>query len=148
MATAEVHELNTYIPVLDTHYPTFASRHDYETIHLKDRFDSRDTSKQFHRSVEGQASKVWSKLPQDVLQKGQVDGWQSITKDCQRFLTRKPTNQKTKNEKQNNKQANKLNITTVSSLTSNSKGLNNELNVKLDFNSIITELRLNGIHFK
>ena len=91
-------ELNTYIPVLDTHYPTFASRHDYETIHLKDRFDSRDTSKQFDRSVEGQASKVWSKLPQDILQKGQVDGWQSITKDCQRFLTGKPANQKTKTE--------------------------------------------------
>ena len=96
MATAEVHELNTYIPVLDTHYPTFTSRHDYKTIHIKDRFDSRDTSKQFDRSVEGQASKVWSKLPQDILQKGQVDGWQSITKDCQRFLTGKPTKQKTK----------------------------------------------------
>ena len=33
-----------YTPVLDTYYPTFASRHDYKTIHIKERFDSRDTN--------------------------------------------------------------------------------------------------------
>ena len=61
-----------------------------------------DYRKQFDRSVEGQASKVWSKLPHDILQKGQVDGWQSITTDCQRFLTGKPAKQqKTKNKNKN-----------------------------------------------
>ena len=34
--------------------------------------------------------KVWQKIPQEMLQIKEGDGWQTITKRCQRFLTGKP----------------------------------------------------------
>ena len=50
-------ELNVYVPVLSEHSPIFNSRHDSSSIQIKTRVDLRET-KQFDRSVEGQASKV------------------------------------------------------------------------------------------
>ena len=82
-------QLIAYVPVLSEHSPIFNSRHGSSSIQIKTRVDLRETTKQFDISVEGQASKVWSKLPQDILRSGQVNGWQSVTKDCQRFLTGK-----------------------------------------------------------
>ena len=34
--------------------------------------------------------KVWQEIPQEMLQDKEGDGWQTITKRCQRFLTGKP----------------------------------------------------------
>ena len=92
MTTTGVSSIHRSQCLTRTSYPAFASRHDSKTIFIKDRFDSRDTNKQFDGSVEGKASKVWSKLPQDILKDGQVDGWQSITKDCQRSTIKIPIN--------------------------------------------------------
>jgi hypothetical protein len=103
--------LNDYVPVLAEHSPAFNSRHTSSSIQIESRFDFRDTTKQFDRSVEGQAGKVWSKLPQDLLRFGQDNGWQCITKDCQRYLTGKECSYGATTPLQNNSGLNtKLNV--------------------------------------
>ena len=141
-------ELNAYVPVLSEHSTTFNSRHDSSSIQIKPRVDLRETTKQFDRSVEGQASKVWSKLPQDILRSGQDNGWQSITKDCQRFLTGKKSMTSLPAPRRRSKKGIKdfKNILVATALSDGNSSLNNELNVKLDYNSIVQELKGNGIY--
>ena len=97
-------------------------------------------------SVEGQASKIWSKLPQDILRSGQDNGWQSITKDCQRFLTGKKSMTPLPTPRRRSKKGVKdfKNILVATALSDGNSSLNNELNVKLDYNSIVQELK--GVH--
>ena len=116
------HHARIQKPRLDNNFAALYSiTKQHKKIEVKNRLDSRDTSKQYDRSIEGMIPKVWSKLPQDLLQKQGTDTWQFLTKNCQRFLTGKPL--------------------------VNSKVLNNELNVKLDFNAISKELKSSGVVF-
>ena len=48
----------------------------------------------YERSIVGRAPAVSKRLPQDVLRSGKENNWQSITKECQRFLTRKQAKKK------------------------------------------------------
>ena len=54
----------------------------------------------YERCIVGRAPKIWKRLPQDVLRDGKDNGWQNITKECQRFLTGK----KSKSQKNQTKQ--------------------------------------------
>ena len=56
---------------------------------IQPRFDPRCTTKQYDRSIEGQLSNVWSKIPNELLNLEGADEWQKHTKNCQRFLTGK-----------------------------------------------------------
>ena len=51
-------------------------------------------------SVKGtKDAKVWKRLPQDVLKDGKENGWQNITKECQRFrIGKKSKSQKNQTE--------------------------------------------------
>ena len=141
-------ELNAYVPVLSEHSPIFNSRHDSSSIQIKTRVDLRETTKQFDRSVEGQASKVWSKLPQDILRSGQDNGWQCITKDCQRFLTGKKskTSLPAPRRRSNKDVKDSKSIFAATALSDGNSSLNNELNVKLDYQPIVQELKGNDIY--
>ena len=58
-------------------------------LQIEPNFDVRGTTKHYDRSIEGQFTKVWSKLPNELINAGRVGKWQKLTKNCQRFLTGK-----------------------------------------------------------
>ena len=115
---------------------------------IKEAIRYKDTSNQYSRSIGGRAVDVWAKIPNDILTVGESDGWQKITKQCQRFLTGKKLVDK-HNEKKEQKTS-KYKVVTVSAQTISTKQdtiLNNELNVKFDFIAIAKELEAAGIKF-
>ena len=69
-------------------------------VRVKPRLASRDISKQYDHSIEGLLPKVWSSLPQELPQKSKTDNWQSLTSDCQRFLTGRVLNKNIKKQQQ------------------------------------------------
>jgi len=81
--------LNEFVPELHT-TKTRNNKSDDHDLQIKRRLDFRETTKAYDRSIEGQAATVWSKVPQEILKVGEANGWQKITKQCQRFLTGKP----------------------------------------------------------
>ena len=81
--------LNEFVPELQT-TKTRNNESDGHDLQIKRRLDFRETTKAYDRSIEGQAATVWSKVPQEILKVGEANGWQKITKQCQRFLTGKP----------------------------------------------------------
>ena len=79
---------------------------------------------------------------------GESDGWQKITKQCQRFLTGKKLADKHSEKKE--QQTSKYKVVAVSAQTMSTDRdtmLNNELNVKFDFIAIAKELKAVGIRF-
>ena len=66
---------------------------------IRPRFDFRDTTKHFDRSIEGQFSHVWEKIPKELINSEEVDEWQQLTKNCQRFLTGKKLKKSRKNKR-------------------------------------------------
>jgi len=80
--------LNEFIPTVQEH-PHRSSKIPIGTLLIKERIKFEDTSKQYDRSIEGQVQSIWNKLPQELLKVGKSDGWQTVTKQCQRFLTGK-----------------------------------------------------------
>jgi hypothetical protein len=81
--------LNEFVPELHT-TKTRSNKSGGHGLQIKRRLDSRDTTKAYDKSIEGQTATVWSKVPQEILKVGEANGWQKITKQCQRFLTGKP----------------------------------------------------------
>ena len=63
--------LQDFIPTLEM--PVASKTKQLKKVRVKPRLDSRDTSKQYDRSIEGLLPKVWSKLPQELLQKSETD---------------------------------------------------------------------------
>jgi hypothetical protein len=133
--------LQDFIPTLEM--PVASKTKQLKKVRVKPRLDSRDTSKQYDRSIEGHFPKVWSTLPPDLLQNSETDNWQSLTKNCQRFLTGKVLDNKhnTSKHKQN------MVIASTDMMSDGNKVLNNELNVKIDFNALGEELKSLGINF-
>ena len=80
--------LNEFVPTLQEH-PHRSNKIPIGTLLLKEKIRFVDTSNQYNRSIEGQVQAVWNKLPQELLKVGKADGWQTVTKQCQRFLTGK-----------------------------------------------------------
>lgn len=83
---------------------------------------------------------MWAKLPQNLLTVKEADGWQSLTKNCQRFLTGKKL-------QKNKKSKSKEKAIIVSAISHGNAVPNNELNAKFDFNAIASELKSLGIVF-
>jgi hypothetical protein len=81
--------LNEFVPELHT-TKTRSNKSGGHGLQIKRRFDSRDTTKAYDKNIEGQTTTVWSKVPQEILKVGETNGWQKITKQCQRFLSEKP----------------------------------------------------------
>ena len=130
--------LNDFAPALLQ--PIHTKTKQTEKVEIKPRLDSRDTTKQFDRSIEGQMQQVWSKIPEELMNREAVGEWQQLTKNCQRYLTGKKLKKHTRNKK-----AEKLII--ASAINDNRTILNNELNVKFDLDSIARELKSLGINF-
>ena len=104
------------------------------------KLESRDTTKQFDRSIEGQISQIWPKIPTELLTKEKTDEWQGLTKNCQRSLTGKKL-------RETRKLKNKQSALIASSISDTRTILNNELNVKLDLISVTKELQSLGYKF-
>lgn len=81
--------LNEFVPELQTQNNTRAGGGSDHKIVIKEAIQYEDTSNQYSRSIGGRAADVWAKIPNDILKVGESDGWQKITKQCQRFLTGK-----------------------------------------------------------
>jgi hypothetical protein len=43
---------------------------------------------------------VWEKIPNELINSEEVDEWQQLTKNCQRFLTGKKLKKSRKNKRQ------------------------------------------------
>ena len=110
-------------------------------------FDFRDTSKQYDRSIGGQIPVVWEKIPDDLLHDQKGDGRKKNTKNCQRFLTGKKLTDNHNKKTKTNKRCKIMNISSSELMSDGNKVLNNELNVKLDFNALAAELKSQGINF-
>ena len=83
--------LNEFTPELYTHKHTRNnSRFDQGSrILIKEAIRFESATDHYNRSIGGRAAEVWSKIPSDLIEVGKSDGWQNITKQCQRFLTGK-----------------------------------------------------------
>ena len=66
--------------------PVHMNRHTVSGLQLKVHTNSKSLLA-YERSIVGHAPNVWERLPQELISKGSAEGWQSITKECQRFLT-------------------------------------------------------------
>ena len=78
-------KLNDFTPTVVELAPARKGRHTITGLQLVDQTDA-DSLLGYERCIVGRAPKVWKKLPQDVLRDGKENGWQNITKECQRFL--------------------------------------------------------------
>ena len=137
--------LNDFIPiVVEPISSSSRSSRQVKRSEIKHMFDFRDTSKQYDRSIGGQIPVAWEKIPVDLLHDQKGDGWQKNTKNCQRFLTGKKL---TDNRNKTNKRCKIMNISSSELMSDGNKVLNNELNVKLDFNALAAELKSQGINF-
>ena len=94
-------QLNDYTPEIVELNPIKKCRHTTTGLQVVDKTTSKSLLS-FERSIVGKTSKVWAKLPQDILKSRKENNWQSITKECQRFLTGKTlkTKKTTKTHKQ------------------------------------------------
>ena len=81
-------QLNDYIPEIVELNPIKRCRHTQTGLQVADKTTSKSLLS-FERSIVGKTPKVWAKLPQDILKSRKENNWQSITKECQRFLTDK-----------------------------------------------------------
>ena len=80
--------LNDFTPTVTDLAPPHKGRHIITGLRLVDQTDANSLLG-YERCIIRRAPKVWRKLPQDILRDGQTDGWQKVTKECQRFLTNK-----------------------------------------------------------
>ena len=80
--------LNDFTPDVVDLEPARVGRYSKTGLHLVSKTTSRSLNS-YERSILGRAPKVWGKLPQHLLQIGLEEGWQSITKRCQRLVVGK-----------------------------------------------------------
>ena len=140
--------LNEFIPtVVEPVSSSSRSSRQVKRSEIKHMFDFRDTSKQYDRSIGGQIPVVWEKIPDDLLHDQKGDGWKKNTKNCQRFLTGKKLTDNHNKKTKTNKRCKIMNISSSELMSDGNKVLNNELNVKLDFNALAAELKSQGINF-
>ena len=81
-------QLHDFAPTVVNLQPAHQGRHTQTGLQLVEMSNSKSLST-FNRSILGRAPKVWSKLPQHLITQGLENGWQTVTKKCQRFLTGK-----------------------------------------------------------
>ena len=86
-------KLSSYTPEVAEMDPKKKCRHTTTGLQIVDKTNSKSLLA-YERSIVGRAPAVWKKLPQDVLRSGKENNWQSITKECQRFLTGKEPKKK------------------------------------------------------
>ena len=86
-------QLNNFKPEVIEVDPKKICRNTLTGLQIVDKTNSKSLLS-YERSIVGRAPAVWKKLPQDVLRSGKENNWQSITKECQRFLTGKEAKKK------------------------------------------------------
>ena len=81
-------KLHDFKPSIIDVAPARKGRHTTTGLQLEDKTNTKSLIG-YERCIVGRATRVWRKLPQELLEDGQKRGWQNITKICQRFLTGK-----------------------------------------------------------